>query len=131
VRLPLLVLLPVLLVGVAGTVFTLAHRESDPAFVFDQENPRTLEASQVERAIATAPEPVEAPRRTRERSTACEAQGTGDLQNPWWCRVAYRSGRSFRFYVVVAPDGRFTGRLRRGGRIVFDGCCVAVPRPRG
>jgi hypothetical protein len=121
----ILVLGPVLVVGLAGTVVALAGRGAEASFLHDQEAARQpLRAREVERVVRTAPEPVEAGSPEGEAAT-CRPRGSGPLRNPWVCRVDYHSG-SADYRVEVNLDGSYEGR-HIGGTGTATGCCIRVP----
>ncbi len=123
--LPLLLVGPLLAVGIAGSVVTLANREIDPAFEFRARNPLRVEPDQVERAVMNAPEPAP-DRKTEATAARCTPGGSGDIRNPWRCTVRYGSGSRFTYSVQVEADGAFRGESDDGQRII-SGCCVAAP----
>jgi hypothetical protein len=111
------VLIAVALVGVAGAVTATAAREPDEAFLFRQRAPGQVRAQALVAQLRRTDEPVPASP-TRAVAAACRSAGTGELKNPWSCRVRYASGRVFRYRIVVAPDGSFRGSDPTGQRVV-------------
>lgn len=123
----LLVIGPALLAGLLGAGVTLAVREADPAFEFRQRNPSRIEPSELANLIARAKEPVARPGRVAGTRATCRSRGTGDLKNPWICRVRYPNGHRMRFRVELGLRGDYRGINDRGDGIV-SGCCVTVGR---
>ena len=121
----LVLLAPLMVAGIAGTAVTLATRELDPAFDYRERHPLRITPDQVQRAVATAPEPVPGTK-TAARKTRCKPGGGGDIRNPWTCTVTYRSGSRFTYSVQIEADGSYRGENRIGNRIVY-GCCVKPP----
>ena len=112
-----------LAVGVAGGYTGVRARERDDAFVLHQLHPTLVKKTDVDKMVATAPEPVSKGRGTPSVSTNCHPANFGDLRSPWKCTVRYRSGRTAHYDVNVEHDGHFTGT--GSGR--FSGCCISVP----
>jgi hypothetical protein len=119
----------VLLVGAAAVVVALGSRGNEDTFRSAQSRALTfvpvsvLSGPRVAAAVSTAPEPVEAARRTPAVQTRCEPKGRGTLRNPWACTVRYRSGTEAHYLVQVQPDGSYSGV----GTGLIEGCCVRVP----
>ena len=120
-----LVVAPLLVAGLAGTVVALAGRGAEEAFVHAQRTAQRLETTDVERVVRTAGEPVRGPHPPGIRAR-CRSLGSGDLRNPWRCTVTYRSGRRARYEVQLKADGSYVGR-HIDGTGVATGCCVALP----
>ena len=117
-----LILGATLAAGFLGVSSSLSSREADEQFLFDQRHPRAVPSAAVEAAVRTAPEPRRPPR-PEGVSARCIPRGSGELRNPWICRVRYRSGRVGRYRVVISGDGRFAGDYA-GRENFFEGCCV-------
>jgi hypothetical protein len=122
------VLLVGLAAGLAGTAVALGGRDADDEFLAQQRNPLSVRRADVERAARSAPEPV-ASRRSPVVTAHCRAAGSGDLRNPWTCRLRYRSGTIAHYRITVGPDGSFVGDHLEGTG-VLKGCCVE-PRTGG
>ena len=115
-----------MLAGLAGSAAALGGRDADTAFLYRQENPLTLRAVDVERAVRKAPDPLEGRTGAPGVKASCRSHGSGDLRNPWTCEVTYRSRRPRpRLRVQVRDDGSYAGRYAGGGGV--KGCCIAVP----
>jgi hypothetical protein len=123
-----LVIVPVLVAGAAGGLVGIAARESDAAFIYEQQHPTQLEPLQVARVVKLAPEPVAGGQGSRAVDAKCFPGPASQLRrNPWRCEVRYASRRHARYTVTLAPDGTLRGVDARGVRIV-RGCCVATGR---
>jgi hypothetical protein len=123
-RAGLLVLVPLLVIGVAGSIVGIGARESNAAFVLQQEHPRTIEPLQLSRAVQSAPEPVPSGKGRPATSVRC-VPGDGQRRNPWRCRARYPTGKRHTYLVVVDRRGAWAGRDRTGSYNV-SGCCVDV-----
>ena len=119
-----LVLGPTLAAGLALAAAAYSATGGDPAFVRQQENARPARAADLERVMLTTQEPYGRHRRNAVEAT-CSARGSGELQNPWRCRLSYSSDRRASFRVRIASDGSFEAMHIEGtGRIV--GCCMEL-----
>jgi hypothetical protein len=123
-RWALLVLAPALAVTVGAAIVAIVSRESDAAFVFRQENPRTIEPIQLETLVKKAPEPTPRGPGARASSVRCVPGGKLAQRNPWTCRARYPSGRRRSYRIVIQPDGKFRG-IDPSGQFEVSGCCVA------
>lgn len=124
-RRALLIVLPVAVVGVIGALVAIGARESDANFVYRQQHATAIEPSQMERAVALAPEPV--PDKATGAVTAkCSPGKQGERRNPWTCRVRYASGRRVGYTITIEPNGAWHGANPTGERLV-KGCCITVP----
>jgi hypothetical protein len=120
----LAVLVPILVVGVIGSVVSFRAHESDSAFLFSQQHGSHVTPVSVERVVALSKEPVPpGTASTRASSASCRARGHDELRNPWACRVRYRSGHVIAYRVEVTPDGHANGQDSAGVRRI-QGCCV-------
>jgi hypothetical protein len=119
-RLAPLLLVPVLVVGLAGAVVAVASHESDTAFLYKQEHPTTLEPQQMENAVVKAPDPVPGANRAAARDATCKPGSKPPNRNPWVCTVRYQSGNTIRYRIEVALDGNFHG-VDPTGQYVVDG----------
>lgn len=118
-------MLPLLAVGVAGALALLVVRESDAAFVFRQQHPRTIEPTEVALAVKTVREPVFTGKSSPAVAASCRAGTQGERRNPWACRVRYASRRTVRYTLTISPDGGWSGVDRSGDRHV-RGCCFTI-----
>ena len=119
-----LVLGPTLAAGLALAAAAYAAYGGDPAFVRQQVNARPARAAELERVMLTTQEPYGRHRRNAV-AASCRARGSGELQNPWRCRMSYSSGRRASFRVRIASDGSFEAVHVEGtGSVV--GCCVEL-----
>lgn len=124
---PVLVLLPILAAGLAGTIFAVSAMDTDDQFVLRERNLRAVEAKQLESAVVTAPNPIPDSGGRRGDSADCRAGAEdGALRNPWRCTVRYPSGDIVRYRITVRPDRRFRGANRDGSLVVY-GCCAGEP----
>jgi hypothetical protein len=121
----LAVLAAPLVAGAAGTVATLSGRDADAAFLYRQENPVRLRVADVEELVKNAPEPVGGSHPPGVRAD-CAPGGSGELRNPWRCKVRYRSGLRATFRITMGSDGSYVGDYR-GDRAIVRGCCVDLP----
>ncbi len=118
-----------ILVGIAATAVVVFNQGGENLFRIEQsrslvqKTATVLSAARVEAVVATAPEPVEAARRTPAAQVRCRAEGPGPLRNPWSCTIRYRSGTRAHYRVQVQPNGYYSGT----GTGVIDGCCVKTP----
>ena len=120
-----LVLGPAVVAGIAGSAVALTARGADDAFLYRQENPLRIQVEDVEELVKSAPEPVEGSH-PPGISARCKAQGSGELRNPWRCRVRYRSGNVETFAITIRTDGSYVG-AHRGNPDVVEGCCLHLP----
>ena len=126
----LILILPIVLVGVIGSVVAVISRTSgDTAFVFRQQNLTPVTPAVLERFVASAPDPRPGSGRHRGISARCAPQGVGELRNPWLCTVKYPVGPSVRYRVVIDPTGQVHGSSSDGS-LTVSGCCVGY-RPSG
>ena len=126
----LLVLAPLLVVGIAAAVVSVAAHQGDDAFVYEQQHPRRVDAAELEALVVKAREPVAGGEGARAVSARCRAGGPGSQRNPWLCTVRYASRRRITYAIHIAPSGAFRGSDRSGTR-TLSGCCVAGGRPSG
>jgi hypothetical protein len=110
--------------GLAGTVVALGHHNADA--LQDQRHPPALRPADVERVVASAPDPQTG--KGRGESARCTSQGSGARRNPWSCVVTFKSGKRVRLTVRVLEDGTYTGRYAGGGGA--SGCCIDLPGTR-
>lgn len=116
-----------ILAGLAAAVVALARYDEDPPFAAAQRQPRLLEAAQLEKAVASAPEPVPGDRGRPGVSADCSPSRRPKdfLRNPWRCRVRYRDGRTIEYAVRVQPNGSYRGISPGATRLVYGR--VALP----
>ena len=119
-----LVIVPTLAAAVAVAAAAFSATGGDAAFVRQQENARPARAADLERMMLTTQEPYG--RHLRNAVDAsCSARGSGELQNPWRCRLAYETDRRATFRVTIASDGAFRA-VHLGGTGSIGGCCVEL-----
>jgi hypothetical protein len=116
-------LLPTLVIGVIAGLLTIAAHQGDAAWVFAQQNPRSVSPRQFELVIAKTNEPLPTGQGKRATGAKCTPGNKGPKRNPWSCTVRYGSGRSITYSLEVRPSGQFKGVDRTGTRIV-SGCCI-------
>ncbi len=117
-------ILPIIVIGTVATVVTVIGRQSsDTEFVFRQQNLSPVTPAVLERFVASAPDPRPGNGRHRALRARCDAQGTGELRNPWSCTVTYPVGPRVRYRVVIDPTGRVHG-VNGDGSLSVQGCCV-------
>ena len=114
----------VLLVGIAGTVVALAHRESDTEFVYRQQSLRPLDPGRLERLLLATRDPRPGHHGQLARTVQCHGAGSSVLRNPWTCSLRYVAPGGITLRVVVSPDGSVRG-VGAGGSVTVRGCCVA------
>jgi hypothetical protein len=118
---------PVIVAGLIGTVVAVRDRESDTQFIARQQSLAPVQADQLTRLLASAPNPRPGLGNPRGTSATCSPQGIGELRNPWMCSVRYPRGVVVRYTVSIAPNGHVSAIDPRGD-IVIRGCCVG-PHP--
>lgn len=130
VRRPLLLLIPLALVGVAAAIVVAATRESDAAFIFRQEHPLSIEPGQLEQLLKKANDPLPAARGAPAVAARCTPGREGQQRNPWRCTVKYASGHRIDYRIRVRPNGAYAGTDPTG---VYGtrGCCLAGASPAG
>ena len=117
-----------LLAGLAGSAVAFANRGGDEQFLQEQRHPPTLQASEVERVVRTAPDPTSG---TGQGVAArCANRGNGPLRNPWSCVVRFKSGERVRLLVQVEEDGTYDGRYVGVKGAAATGCCIDLPGGR-
>jgi hypothetical protein len=118
------VVVPALVVALAVAATAMSGFGGDTAFIYRQENARPLQATQLEEALLTTPEPyLDNPRDAV--NARCRGGRSGVLRNPWRCVVDYRFGRSARFVVTLGNDGSFDAvHLDGSGHVT--GCCIEL-----
>ena len=120
-------LLPVLAVGVVGGLIAIGDHQSDAAFLFNQDNPRTAQPRQFEVALTNSREPLPSGAGLPASGAHCVPGTQGPKRNPWKCTVRYGSGHKITYLLTVAPDGSFKGSAPDGTRVI-TGCCVTGGR---
>lgn len=126
-RRPAVLVAPLLIAGLAGTVAVLKSHESNAAFVLQQQSLSSVPASALERFVASAPDPQPGTGRRKGLGAACTPGGSGELRNPWSCTVRYPRAHAITYRVAITPQGRVTG-VDRSGQLRVYGCCVG-PHP--
>jgi hypothetical protein len=116
-------LLPTLAIGVVAGLLTIAAHQGDAAFVFNQQNPRTVRPQQFEAVISKTREPLPSGPGKPATGARCIPGKSGPKLNPWRCTVRYGSGRSVTYKLQVDLSGSFSGADKTGNRVV-NGCCV-------
>lgn len=120
----LVVMVPLLAVGIAASLFTLKSRESDAAFLLRQQHPLRVERREVETVVQKAREPVPVGTGTPATGANCRRGSNSVRGNPWVCAVRYASGHVIHYTLTVAPNGSLSGSDPTGER-TLQGCCVA------
>lgn len=120
------VLAPVVVAGLAGTVAAVSARDADDAFLLRQESPTTVSSAAVEKLVLTAPD-LAPPHESPGVASRCRALGERELRNPWRCTVSYRSGNQVRLTVTIRPDGSYVGDYFGDEDARAEGCCLRVP----
>lgn len=121
-RRALLLVGPVLAIGIVAALWSVSSR-GDPAFVFDQQNPRSASDVELEGLVRQPREPTpEGPGQSGD-SARCVPGSAAGQRNPWTCTVRYPSGKRIRYRVTVEPDGRYVG-VDPTGQFNIDGCCT-------
>lgn len=125
----LTLILPIILIGTIATAVAVIGREdSDSQFVFQQQNLTALTPAVLERFVTSAPDPRPGTGRHPGIRARCAARGTGELRNPWVCRVWYPVGHSVRYRVTIDPTGQVHGASADGTLVIY-GCCVEESHP--
>jgi len=122
-RHPALVVLPLLLTGLAGTVVAVKGRESDTQFIVRQQNLTSIPASLLERFLVSAHDPRPGLGGGKGTAAVCRPGGTGQLRNPWSCTVQYPRGGSITYRATIDPQGYVNGYSRHAKVRVY-GCCL-------
>jgi hypothetical protein len=117
------VIAPTVVVGIVAGLVTIAAHQSDPAFIFQQQHPATIEPSQLETIVKMTREPLPTKRGSPAIAVRCVPGHRGPKLNPWLCTVRYGSGDVIRYHVTIQLSGRFQGADRTGTRVI-DGCCI-------
>jgi hypothetical protein len=130
VRRPLLLLIPLALVGLVGAGVVAATREGDAAFIFRQEHPLTIEPSQLEQLLKKATDPLPSANHASALSARCTPGREGQQRNPWRCSVRYASGHRIDYRIRVRPSGAYAGSDPTGV-YATHGCCLAGASPAG
>ena len=124
----LVILGALLAVALVGAASALGGRGAESAFLYRQEHPPRLQRTDVERLVATAPDPLTG--RGRALAASCRPGSARNLRNPWRCTLSYRDGgaagakRRVGFTVRLQRNGAYAGWYRGGGKAV--GCCLSV-----
>lgn len=126
-RRPGLLIAPLLLAGLVGSVVVLKSHEGNAAFVLQQQSLSSVPASLLERFVASAPDPQPGTARRKGLGATCTPAGSGELRNPWSCTVRYPRAHTITYRVTITPQGRVKG-VDRTGQLVVYGCCVG-PHP--
>jgi hypothetical protein len=121
-RRALLLLAPVLAMGIVATLWAVSSR-GDPAFVFDQQHPRTASDKELERLVRQPREPTPEGLGQPGESARCVPGSARGQRNPWTCTVRYPSGKRIRYRITVERDGRYAG-VDPTGQFNIDGCCT-------
>jgi hypothetical protein len=124
-RLPgLFLILPIIVIGIIGTVVAVIGRQSsDTEFVFRQQNLTPVTPAVLARFVASARDPRPGNGRHRGLRARCFSQGAGELRNPWSCTVIYPVGPRVQYRVVIDPSGQVHG-INSDGSLSVEGCCV-------
>jgi hypothetical protein len=123
VRRVLLLMVPTVVVGLAAAFVTIAVRQGDPAFVYEQQHPAAIAPGQLEEILVRTHEPVPSGPGSAATSASCFPGQSGPKRNPWHCMLRYRSGQSLSYRILVQSSGRFEG-VDRSGTGVIHGCCL-------
>jgi hypothetical protein len=110
-------------VGVVGAVVAIAARESDAAFLYDQQHPKTIESAQLEALVMKARDPLPGENNAPATRVNCKPGRTGAQRNPWRCHVDYRSGHNVDYRVRISPSGDYEG-VDKDRVLYIRGCCV-------
>jgi hypothetical protein len=101
----------------------IAAHQGDAAFVFNQQNPRTVKPTQFAALLLKTREPLPTGPGRPAKSATCHPGRIGAKLNPWRCTVVYGSGHQITYTLRVQLSGSFTGSDKSGDRVV-NGCCV-------
>jgi hypothetical protein len=123
VRRPLIVILPILVLGVVAAAITFAAHQANPEFTYAQQHPTQVDPRQLELILQRTREPVPGGNGSPAVAASCTAGETGPKLNPWSCKIRYRNGAKVSYQLVVALNGAFEGADRTGSRVI-RGCCL-------
>jgi hypothetical protein len=112
------------MVGVVGAVVAIASRESDAAFLYDQQHPKTIESAQLEALILKTRDPLPSENNARATNVSCKPGRADAQRNPWRCHVDYASGHKVTYRVRLRPSGGYRG-VDKDRVLYVRGCCVA------
>jgi hypothetical protein len=114
-------------VAVIAALASIAARQPDDQFLFQQQSPPKVERPAVETLVLKAPEPVASgPKPKATKATCRSGSRTDRFGNPWTCRITYASKHTLTYRVTVRHDGSIRG-VDRTGTGFLTGCCVRVP----
>jgi hypothetical protein len=119
----LAVMLPIILIGLAGTAIAVNDRSGDSLFTYRQQNLSAIQPASLAHLVALAPNPRPGLDRPRAIRATCTSAGTGELRNPWSCLVHYARGGTVRYGVTIMPTGRVVA-VDPTGQLIIRGCCV-------
>jgi hypothetical protein len=126
-RRPGLAVIPIILIGVVGTVVALNDRSADSTLIYRQENLSSVQPAAVAHLVSLPRDPWPGLGRPRAVSASCSTRGIGELRNPWSCLVRYAGVGIVPYQVTISPNGRISA-VNPTGQIVIHGCCVG-PQP--
>lgn len=131
-KLRLLLFLPLLAVALVSFVIVRSQQGAGATLAARQRIVEALTPAALDALVRLAPETNGGP---GGRSATCIPRGSGELHNPWSCRIRYPDGRLVQYQVTVNANGSFAGNdqvvfyrgqtTRSSGTI--SGCCTAVP----
>jgi hypothetical protein len=119
----LMVAVPIILVGVAGTAVAVNDRSADSLFVYRQQNLAPVQPSSLSHLLTLAPNPKPGLGKPRATRATCAPQGSGELRNPWLCVVNYVRGGAVHYAATISPNGQVVA-VDPTGELVVRGCCV-------
>lgn len=122
-RRPALAVVPIIVIGLAGTAIALSDRSADSVLLYRQQNLSAVEPSAVAHLVSLTSDPRPSFGHTRAEHATCSTQATGELRNPWSCLVHYGHGPSVHYLVRISPTGSIAG-TDPTGLLVIHGCCV-------
>lgn len=121
----LMVAVPIILIGLAGTAIAVNDRSADSLFVYRQQNLTPVQPSSLSHLMTLAPNPKPGLGRPKAVSARCSPAGTGEFRNPWLCTVRYTRGPVVHYQATISPSGNVVA-VDPTGQLIVRGCCVGA-----
>ncbi len=122
-RRPLIVILPILVLGSVAAVVALSAHRANSQFVYEQQHPTVIDPHELDLILQKTREPVPGGDGSPAIAVSCTPGDTGPKLNPWRCEIRYRSGIKISYQLVVALNGAFEGADSTETRLIH-GCCL-------
>jgi len=126
----LTVVIPLILIGLAGTAVAINDRSADSSFVYRQQHLSAVQSSALAHLVSLARDPRPGLDHQPATSASCSPQGTGELRNPWSCLVRYTRGAPVHYEVTISPTGSVSA-TDPTGQLLIHGCCVGPGSGQG